>query len=116
MRRAGDGGEPFRITVSEHPPPVRMMLHGEFDIRCADAATHALEELLGRRPDTVVIDLTGLEFIDSTGVKFLVEGLDKAHALGIKLSLVHGAEPVRRVLTVTGVTALFEDPQQHRPE
>jgi anti-sigma B factor antagonist len=109
MRRSGDEGEPLRITVSEHPPPVRMTLHGEFDIHGAEAATHALEELLARRPDAVVLDLTRLEFMDSAGVKFLVEGLDKAHGLGIKLSLVPGAEPVRRVLTVSGVMALFED-------
>jgi anti-sigma B factor antagonist len=115
MRRAGDGGEPLRITVSEHPHPVRMTLHGEFDLRGADAATHALEEILGRRPDAVVIDFTGLEFIDSAGVRFLVEGLNKATALGIKLSLVSGPQPVRRVLMVTGVAALFQDPQQPPP-
>jgi anti-anti-sigma factor len=88
-----------------------MMLEGEFDIRCADAATDALEELLSRRPDTVIIDLTGLGFIDSTGVRFLVKGLETAQALGVKLSLVHEAGAVRRVLSVSSVTSLFEDAQ-----
>jgi len=115
MRPAGDW-QPLGITVSEQLRPVRMTLHGEFDIRSADAATDALEELLGRGPDAIVIDLTSLEFIDTAGVKFLVEGLDKAQALDIELSLVPGPEPVRRVLTVSGVTALFEERRQHRRE
>jgi anti-anti-sigma factor len=109
MRRTGQDAGPLRIEVRENPPPVRMTLYGEFDIRSVDTAGHALEELLGRSPDAVVIDLSELEFMDSTGVRFLVQGRDKAQALGIQLSLVPGGEPVRRVLAVSGVIALFED-------
>jgi anti-anti-sigma factor len=110
MPQAGEDAGALRIEVSEDPPPVRMTLYGEFDIRSADSATHALDELLGRGPDAVVIDLSGLEFVDSSGVRFLVEGRDKARALGIQLTLVPGSGSVRRVLTVSGVTALFELP------
>jgi anti-anti-sigma factor len=87
-----------------------MTLFGEFDIRSVDAATRALDALLGRGPDTLVIDLSGLEFVDSTGVRFLVQGRDRARALGVQLSLVPGSGSVRRVLKVSGVIALFEDP------
>jgi anti-anti-sigma factor len=105
---AGGGAESLRLEVTEGPGSARMALYGEFDIASADDATRALEELLGRGLDAVVVDLSGLDFMDSTGVKFLVDGRDKAHALGVRLSLVHGGDPVRRVLTVSGVTALFE--------
>jgi anti-anti-sigma factor len=110
MSRAGEDAGALRIEVSKDPPPVRMTLYGEFDIRSADTATHAFDELLGRGPDTLVIDLSGLEFVDSTGIRFLVQGRDRARALGVQLSLVPGDGPVRRVLTVSGVIALFEDP------
>jgi anti-sigma B factor antagonist len=112
MRRWGDDAGALRIEVSEDPPPVRMTLYGEFDIFSADAATHALEELLGRGPDAVVIDLSRLDFMDSAGVRFLVEGRDKANARGIKIALVDGVEAVRRVLTVSGVKALFEEAER----
>jgi anti-anti-sigma factor len=98
----------LRVEVTEAPPPARIALHGEFDIESADAATLALHELLARRPDAVVLDLSGLDFMDSTGVRFLVDARDRARELGVKLSLVPGGDPVRRVLTVSGVTALFE--------
>jgi anti-anti-sigma factor len=85
-----------------------MALFGEFDIASADEAGRALQRLLSRDLAEVVVDLSGLEFMDSTGVKFLVEGRDTALARGVKLSLVQGGDPVRRVLTVSGVAALFE--------
>jgi anti-anti-sigma regulatory factor len=54
--------------------------------------------------------------MDSSGIKFLVEGRDTALARGVKLSLVQGGDPVRRVLTVSGVAALFEDvDKRHSP-
>lgn len=109
MRRWDKHPGTLRIEVSEDPPPVRMTLYGEFDISSADTATHALEDLLDRGPAAVAIDLSELEFMDSTGIRFLVQGRDKAHARGIKLSLVPGGEPVRRLLMVSGVTALFEE-------
>lgn len=105
---ASGGGQRLRVEVSEGPPSARVALHGEFDIDSADAATLALSELLDRRPDAVVLDLRGLDFMDSTGVKFLVDARDRAHELGVELSLVYGGDPVRRVLTVSGVAALFE--------
>jgi anti-anti-sigma factor len=108
---ARGGGQRLRVEVSEAPPCARMALHGEFDIDSADEATLALHELLGRRPDVVVLDLGGLDFMDSTGVKFLVDARDRARELGVELSLIYGGDPVRRVLTVSGVTALFEDRQ-----
>jgi anti-anti-sigma factor len=109
---AGGSAESLRLEVTEGPRSARLALYGEFDIASADDASRALQELLGRGLDAVIVDLSGLEFMDSTGVKFLVDGRDKALALGVTLSLVHGGDPVRRVLRVSGVTALFEDQDQ----
>jgi anti-anti-sigma factor len=106
---AGSGVERLRVEVIDGSRSARMALHGEFDIASADDAGRALQELLGRDLDAVVIDLSDLQFMDSTGVKFLVDGRDAARARGVRLKLVHGGDPVRRVLTVSGVTALFED-------
>ena len=103
------GGQHLRVEVRESPGSARIALSGQFDIASSDDASRALQALLHRGLDLVVIDLSGLDFIDSTGVKFLVEGRETARDLGIKLSLVHGGDPVRRVLTVSGVMALFED-------
>jgi anti-sigma B factor antagonist len=107
--RAGSGADRLRVEVIDGPRSARMALHGEFDIASADDAGRALQELLRRDLDAVIVDLSGLDFMDSTGVKFLVDGRDTARAVGVRLTLVHGGGPVQRVLTVSGVIALFED-------
>jgi anti-sigma B factor antagonist len=110
------GAERLRLEVSEGPRSARIALYGEFDIASAGNASRALQELLSRGLDAVVVDLSGLDFMDSTGVQFLVDGRDTALARGVKLSLVPGGDPVQRVLTVSGVTALFEDvDDRHSP-
>jgi anti-sigma B factor antagonist len=116
QRRHEGGSERLRLEVSEAPRSARMALYGEFDIAAAGNARRALQELLSRSLDAVVVDLSGLDFMDSTGVQFLVDGRDTAIARGVKLSLVHGGDPVQRVLTVSGVAALFEDvDNRHSP-
>jgi len=115
-RRSRGGAGRLRLEISEGAGTARIALHGEFDIASAVDAGRALQELLSRDLDALIIDLSGLEFMDSTGVKFLVDGRETALARGVKLSLVHGGDPVERVLTVSGVTALFEDADIRRSE
>src|SRR5215218_10661303 len=101
----GEGSaDRLRLEVREDDRSARISLYGEFDIACADDANRALRELLGRGLEAVVVDLSGLEFMDSTGVKFLVDGRETARALGVELSLVTGGDPVERILKVSGVT------------
>jgi anti-sigma B factor antagonist len=114
-RHLGGGSRPeggagrLRIEVSEGPRSARIALLGELDIAAADDASRALQELLRSGVPAVVVDLSGLDFMDSTGVRFLVDGRNTALACGVKLSVVHGGGTVQRVLTVSGVAALFED-------
>jgi anti-sigma B factor antagonist len=115
-KQRGGGAGRLRLEVSEGARSARIALRGEFDIASADDARRALQELLSRGLDAVVVDLSGLDFMDSTGVQFLVDGRETALARGVKLSLVHGGEPVMRVLTVSGVSALFEDVDSHHSE
>lgn len=105
----GGGAGRLRLEVTESARSARIALRGEFDIASADDASRALQELLSRGLDAVVVDLSGLDFMDSTGVQFLIDGRETALARGVKLSLVPGGDPVKRVLTVSGVTALFEN-------
>jgi anti-sigma B factor antagonist len=83
---------------------------GELDIGTAPKLERALLE--GREPgDRVVLDLAGLEFIDSTGLRVIVHAVSAAADGGWELRLRHGRRAVRRVFEISGVAdALpFED-------
>lgn len=79
---------------------LRIALQGEMDLANADCAGSILSEAL-RSEKRVVVDLTKLEFLDSTGIALLVDAM---HNGGERLSFLpseHGA--VQRLLSLTGL-------------
>jgi len=68
------GAGRLRLEISEDARTARMELHGEFDIASAGDASRALQELLSRDLDALIIDLSGLAFIVSIPVIALSQG------------------------------------------
>jgi anti-sigma B factor antagonist len=97
----------FSSVVVESPGGARVILRGELDAASVRAADSTLRELLDRGPDQVTLDLTELDFMDSMGVKFLIDGRDAAAERGVDLALAYEEGVVERVLTVSGVATLF---------
>lgn len=79
---------------------LRVALLGEMDLANAECAGSVLREALGSGK-SVVVDLTKLEFLDSTGVALLIEAMGTG---GERLSFLpseHAA--VQRLLSLTGL-------------
>jgi anti-sigma B factor antagonist len=75
---------------------------GELDIATAARLERALLE--GREPgDHVVLDMAELEFIDSTGLRVIVHGVEAARRGGWELRLRPGPPAVQRVFDIAGV-------------
>src|SRR3954465_5642370 len=58
------------------------------------------------RPDTcprLVLDLSGLTFFDTSGMRLVVETLQDAERSGISLALVRGTEDVQRLFALAGM-------------
>lgn len=86
---------PFRIIVTEAPSEALLTLDGELDIAAVTQLRAAVHESLGRGADRVVLDVSGVTFLDSAGLWELI----------FCRHLVDGA---RRTLTVTGRSAAVE--------
>jgi anti-sigma B factor antagonist len=76
--------------------------------------------LAGLGTHDVIVDLTGLRFLDSTGLGVLVGAQKRARARRCSLQLVCPGGPIREVLAMTGLTRVFEihcalDAVPHRP-
>lgn len=77
---------------------------GELDLANAGTAKTALEAALGDDGTQVVVDMSELEFIDSTGIALLVAALGRNEG-GDRVRFVLSPAPaVTRVLEVTGLT------------
>ncbi|MEZ5217886.1 MAG: STAS domain-containing protein [Ilumatobacteraceae bacterium] len=78
---------------------------GEIDAHTAGQLSSALA---GRAAEDVVVDLSGVTFLDSSGLRVLLaERQDHADA-GTSLFLRAPSGPVRRVLELSGLAAVFE--------
>ena len=86
-----------------------LAVHGELDVDGAPELRGALIEAIDEHPGrTLIVDLEGVDFIDSAGLGVLVGGLKRARDAGGDLLLVATGQSVVRVLELTGLTRAFE--------
>ena len=79
----------------------------EIDISNAGLLREALVSAAVAGHPVIVVDMSGTEYCDSTGLNVLVRALGRAHQAGGDLRLVMGGPGLRRVLAVTGVAGMF---------
>jgi anti-sigma B factor antagonist len=91
-----------------YPDTAVLTVQGEIDTLTAPAFTAATEELLTTSGEILVIDLTAVRFLASSGLAVLITAAHRAEDRGIKLRLVIASRAVRRPLEITGTAALFD--------
>ena len=105
-------GLPLETMVSRpRPDTVLLEVDGELDTLTAPRLEADLYAALdtGRTEDAaVVVDLSGVTFLASSGLAVLVGGARRAGAAGKRLHLVVATRAVTRPLEVTGADTLFE--------
>jgi anti-sigma B factor antagonist len=82
-------------------------LSGEVDIFTAPQFKECLVEMLDSGVRRLVIDFSGVTFIDSTALGVLIGGVRRVHGAGGAMALVVATRPVERVLSVTGLDRVF---------
>jgi anti-sigma B factor antagonist len=80
---------------------------GELDLYTAPRLQTALAGLLRDQIDRVVVDMSGIDFCDSTGMNVLLSALKRLQERGGTLELAAPRPAVRRILQVTGLDSVF---------
>lgn len=86
----------------------RVALRGELDLSTTDKVQQELERVEAATPDVVVLDLSGLTFLDSTGLRLIVAADQRARAGNRRLVLVKGPAAVHRVFSITKLDERLE--------
>ncbi|GAB3350407.1 STAS domain-containing protein [Modestobacter lapidis] len=98
------GGSRARLDVSTGTGGSLMVeLAGELDLASLPDVAAPLDGLLARRPQPVVLELTDLTFLDSSGVAVLVRIANHFQQVRTRSA----TEPVRRVIEVLGLAGRF---------
>ncbi|MEZ0235534.1 MAG: STAS domain-containing protein [Actinomycetota bacterium] len=94
---------PFETKVDEDRSVVSAS--GDLDLSSAPALERAIERAIDGDNDTLTLDLRGLRFIDSTGLRLVLTTDARLRERGGHLSVVRGPEVVHRVFEL----AVLED-------
>ena len=99
----GDSQSSLQTSLERQGSTVTLSLSGELVLSSVDAFRAALEEVGAEPPSLLVIDLRGLEFLDSSGLRAIVASEGHALGNGYELQIVRGREQVDEVFRVTGL-------------
>jgi anti-anti-sigma factor len=109
VRQVTDNDPILSIDVSTQADEAVVLLAGELDPHSADSLAETLHELGsddGMR--RVVLDLSGVSFIDSSGLRVLLSADEELAAGGAKLVLRSPSEAVHRLLEITDLLERLE--------
>jgi anti-sigma B factor antagonist len=93
----------FQVEVRRNGAAAVVAVSGELDLASGPELEAQLDQLSGPDLQLVVIDLRGLDFMDSTGLSILVRAHQRLAGEGCEMGLVKGSQQVQRLLDLTGV-------------
>ena len=90
------------------PDPVNVLpLEGEIDLHVSSHVESSLASIIAKRPKHVVVDLSGVTFIDSSGLAVLINAMQDVKAYGGKLTLAGINNNVRSIFEIARLDQFF---------
>ena len=89
------------VETEERDGLVRVALKGELDLSTVGKVQDELRRVEASSPPVVVLDLSRLTFLDSTGLRCLVTADERARDEGRRVVIVRGPEAVQWVFSIT---------------
>lgn len=112
------GSATLHLKVEHRGPACLVLLNGELDLASAPPLREVLAGLLGEdRPERLVLDLSDLLYVDSTGLSVFVSAHKRAAATGVEFSLINPNSSVRKLFQITALDQVFDiQASVHPPE
>ncbi len=82
-------------------------LEGEIDLHISPRIAASLAEIIARKPDHVVVDLSKVSYIDSSGLAVLIEGMQTVQRNGGKFALAGLQDGVRPIFEIARLDQVF---------
>jgi anti-anti-sigma factor len=87
----------LQVKVREEDGVVSVAVAGELDLATARRLESTIRGAEMARPLLLIIDLSQLRFIDSTGLRTIIAAHTRAHEDGRRVAIIPGPEPVQKV-------------------
>jgi anti-sigma B factor antagonist len=89
------------VRTEDRDGLVHMALVGELDLSSVAKVQEELRRIEADAPAKLVVDLSKLTFLDSTGLRCIVTADERAREQGRRIVIVRGPDAVQRVFTIT---------------
>jgi anti-anti-sigma factor len=89
----------------------RVVVQGELDLGTVPILDGHLSSLEQDGVKAIILDLRDLSFIDSTGLRALLDASSRAANDGHRLAIVGAPDPARRLLEITGTERILNQPE-----
>ena len=83
-------------------------LKGEIDLHVSPSVTASLNEMIAKRPERLVVDLSEVSYIDSAGLAALIGAMQKVEDYGGKFALAGLQETVRSIFEISRLDQVFQ--------
>jgi len=82
-------------------------LEGEIDLHVSPRVAESLRTMIEQKPPRLVVDLSAVSYIDSSGLAVLIEAMQNVEAYGGKLFLAGLQENVRPIFEIARLDQVF---------
>ena len=96
---------PNAIGVSKRPDV--LSLEGEVDLHVSPRVAISLRQMIAKRPKQLVVDLTRVTYLDSSGLAVLIEAMQNVEEYGGKFAIVGVQEMVRAIFDIARLDQVF---------
>ena len=110
MRPSSQAGDARSLAIVPHEEEgtQRIVLTGELDVSTVPAFNRRMSELRHQGFHSMVVDLSGISFMDSTGLSAILVAEMHARMRGQRFSVVEGPPHVNELFRLTGVDNFLE--------
>jgi len=94
------------MSAAEATPAV-IAPHGELDLHSSPVVKEQLETIIGAKRPKVVIDLSSVSYIDSSGLAVFIEAMQRVMGYGGTFAICGLQENVRHIFSIARLDQVF---------
>jgi len=84
-----------------------LALEGEIDLHVSPRIAEDLNAMIARKPNPLIVDLTQVSYVDSSGIAVLIQAMQKVEKYGGKFALAGMQESVRSIFEIARLDQVF---------
>ena len=95
-------------AIQHHNQDVIMQLAGEIDMKCSAKIKDKFKEIFRQKPHSVIVDMTEVNFMDSSGLAVLVGALKQSRINNSEIKLAGLTKDVRGIFEICRLETIFQ--------